>query len=70
MDGWSIYRGVFGGWGWERLDAQGEVIAESAYQFDSHAECIADAAARGFDPQSTSALQNTGGEALSSPQHE
>ncbi len=59
MDRWIVYHGLFGGWGWERLNAEGEVTAESVWQFDDRAECVADAAACGFDLQCENAVQHS-----------
>jgi hypothetical protein len=49
----AVFRGALGGWEWEQVNEQGEVVAESPYQFDSQAECMQDArahAAPGTDP--------------------
>jgi hypothetical protein len=44
---WVVYHGVFGGWGWERFDAAGHVVAESRGVFDDLEECIQDARLHG-----------------------
>jgi hypothetical protein len=41
-----IFHGLFGGWGWERLDSEGAVVAESYEPFETREECIEDAHAR------------------------
>jgi hypothetical protein len=41
----AVFRGALGGWEWEQVNEQGEVVAESPYQFDSQAECVEDARA-------------------------
>jgi hypothetical protein len=35
-----IFHGLFGGWGWQRLDRQGQVIEESYEPFETRDECI------------------------------
>ena len=45
LDGFVIWHGVFGGWGWERYDQDGRLLAESHGEFETREECIADAGA-------------------------
>jgi len=40
-----IFHGLFGGWGWERFDQHGEVVAESRQAFETREECAEDARA-------------------------
>jgi hypothetical protein len=49
-----IFHGVFDGWGWELLTRDGEVLAESQFQFESREECARDArAVAGWSPGAT-----------------
>jgi hypothetical protein len=43
----AFYRDVFGGWRWEYFDANGQA-RDSAFSYDTHAECVADARGRGL----------------------
>ena len=45
---WNFFHGVFGTWGWEKIDDMGTVIAESREFFESREEAERDAAAHGF----------------------
>jgi hypothetical protein len=42
-----VYHGVFGGWGWEALDDNGDLRRESDGVFESREECENDARACG-----------------------
>ena len=42
-----VYHGVFGGWGWEAVDDDGDVRGESDGVFESREECEDDARACG-----------------------
>jgi hypothetical protein len=42
----EIYQGIFGGWGWEQIDDDGNAIAESREHFETREECEQDASAR------------------------
>ena len=50
MDRWVLYKGVFGCWGWERLDATGRLVEESNQVFDEFEECVQDAKLHGYAP--------------------
>ena len=39
----SVFHGVLGGWGWEALGQNGELLAESQFQFESAEDCMQDA---------------------------
>ena len=39
---WIFFHGVFGGWGWEQLNDNGEAIAESRGCFESREEAEVD----------------------------
>ncbi|MGZ5095865.1 MAG: hypothetical protein ACXWCY_25815 [Burkholderiales bacterium] len=43
MERWVLYKGVFGCWGWERLDETGEPIAESVQVLDEFEDCLKNA---------------------------
>lgn len=45
---WIFFHGLFGGWGWEQLNDNGEAIAESRGYFESREEAEVDAAAHGY----------------------
>jgi len=49
---WIFYHGVFGDWGWEKLDDSGRVIAESRACFESRKDAESDAALHGYVPAS------------------
>jgi hypothetical protein len=49
MEHFEIYFGVFGLWGWERMDADGAVISESANLFELREDCVEDAWLHGCD---------------------
>jgi len=49
VERFEIYFGVFGLWGWERMDADGAVIGESATVFELREDCIEDAWLHGCD---------------------
>ena len=51
---WIFFHGVFGDWGWEQLDGNGVVIAESRSLFSSREEAEADAVLHGYIPVSVS----------------
>lgn len=63
MDVCEIYCGVFGGWGWECLDAQGGLLRESRQVFESYEECEADARRHGCVPAAVLREAQTAGEA-------
>lgn len=46
IDDIVIFHGLFGGWGWERFDTQGALVAESYEAFETCEECIEDAHTR------------------------
>jgi hypothetical protein len=46
IDGFVIWQGVFGGWGWERYDRDGRLLDESHCEFETREECVEDAGAR------------------------
>jgi hypothetical protein len=48
MDRWVLYKGVFGCWGWERLDETGEAVAECVQVFDELEDCLKDAELHGY----------------------
>ena len=39
----SVLHGALGGWGWEAVGPNGEIFAESPYQFESAEDCMQDA---------------------------
>ena len=51
---WIFFHGVFGDWGWEQLDDNGAVIAESRSLFSSREQAEADAVLHGYIPVSVS----------------
>jgi hypothetical protein len=50
MDRWVLYKGVFGCWGWERLDTSGRLVEESNQVFGEFDECVQDAKLHGYTP--------------------
>ncbi len=45
---WVLFHGLFGTWGWERLDAEGTVVAESMHEFETQEDCLDDARVHGY----------------------
>jgi hypothetical protein len=47
---WRFHRNVDQRWRWQKMAADQNVVAESRTSFASYAECVADAAAEGYEP--------------------
>jgi hypothetical protein len=47
---WRFYKDGDAGWKWQRLSINKVVMAESRMTFGEYAECVADAARRGYQP--------------------